>query len=198
MVLAKRGRDSHSMHDICCRLWTLGAYPTSDQLAVLFTTNLTLLADNPFAFVMDRVQRMVLISWPMGLFLLPCLRLPRRSCTRYRFRCLPDFRAREFSVNGSVLPAHGDVLDRTGYVMWYYNASPIWNEAVWTILGIVSALCLSMYIQWLLERAVAWGRLRQKTGAQADGAQMLYILAGLIVIAVFAVSPGLNDRYCFL
>ena len=66
----------------------------------------------------------------MGLFLLPCLRLPRQFLYALPVFAVYLIFSSKVSGNGSVLPAQGDVLDRTGYVMWYYNASPIWNEAV--------------------------------------------------------------------
>ncbi|MEO6457250.1 MAG: glycosyltransferase family 39 protein [Chloroflexia bacterium] len=151
---------------------------------------------DPLGFLLARAPFIGLVITPVGLFIAPILTRPRRVLL-----ALPTFVILSVLIfvnthyNGSAFPPNGNVLDHRGFVMFYYNAAPIWSEPVWAVIGIGSAFILSLYVAALIERALQEPGLRQRFGRHAGPAWMLYVLAVLMAGLVIGIIPLLFDRY---
>ena len=151
---------------------------------------------DPVRYLRSRLPFIGLLVNAFGLFFLPVLRLPRRPLLAMPlFGALAVLLFLNTHFNGSAFPTNGNVLDRTGFVMWGYGAAPIWAEWVWALIGILSAFVLALYITALLEKGLKSLRLKRRESRKADPAYMLYILAALMGAFVFFVTPVLFDRY---
>ncbi|HKP51805.1 MAG TPA: glycosyltransferase family 39 protein [Chloroflexia bacterium] len=162
--------------------------------AVVMTNNIQSFMYDPVTYIARRGQGIGWIVLSMGLYLAPLARLPRR-----RLLLIPIFGLLALSLAisvrfwGSAFPVNGNVLDNTGFVMWYYHAAPIWAEWVWLSLGVVSAAILSLYLAALGEDVHDWWRARRER--TADPALMLYLLASAMAAVIVIIMPTLNDRY---
>jgi 4-amino-4-deoxy-L-arabinose transferase-like glycosyltransferase len=151
---------------------------------------------NPIQFFASRVPFVGLLINGLGLFLLPVLRLPRRlllAMPLFALFAVLVFLNTHF--NGSAFPTNGNVLDRTGFLMWNYAAALIWAEWVWALIGICSGFILALYAVSLLEGVRESRTLARRDRQQADPTLMLYIQAVLISGFVLFVTPVLYDRY---
>jgi 4-amino-4-deoxy-L-arabinose transferase-like glycosyltransferase len=156
------------------------------------------LAEAPLGYLMGRGQRIAWSLSALGLCLMPVLRLPRRPILAVPvFMLLVFFLVRGAQLYGSVFPASGNVLDHTGFVMAGYSSAIVWDERVWSILGIASAAMLSLHLAYCAERAWRWYRSGQGGSGVSfqDPAMMVYLSGLMFAGVVLALMPNLYDRY---
>lgn len=168
----------------------------STVLSGLLSEMLAESARDPVGYLLARAPFVGRLLNGLGLFLLPVLRLPRRPLLSMPlFGALAVLIFLNTHFNGSAFPTSGNVLDRTGFVMWNYNAAPLWAEWIWASIAILSALVLSLYVTALMERIFTSPHQRRGQNWAADPAYMLYIQAALMTGFVFLATPVLFDRY---
>jgi 4-amino-4-deoxy-L-arabinose transferase-like glycosyltransferase len=153
-------------------------------------------------------NRLLRLTWAMqalGLALLPVLRLPKRPIRAlsilagmvcYEFLSVST-RGSVFPRNGNVVDQNGNVVDSTGFLMYSYNAQPIWNQGVWALLGILGALAFSLYMIFALEQIITWLRSRpwRRTERSLGPTFILYALAAMLAGVMVIATPFIFDRY---
>ena len=153
------------------------------------------LAD-PLAYLMDRVQRVDWVLTIPGLLLLPLLWKPRRILlTGGVFVVLVVLQLRSAHDFGTLLPAFGNVVDHTGFVMGFYSAAPIWNESTWTILGVAGSLAVAVCVTLCYEQVASWVSTRPWRSRLDDPVLLVYVFGALYALVVFLLPLFLFDRY---
>lgn len=151
---------------------------------------------HPSEYMLRRLQADVLMIPALGLSLLPLVRVPRRlflSGLLLTLIIIFQVKSREFY--GSTFPLPGSIVDRTGFIMLFYDAAPIWTEWLWLLLGILGSLSISLHLVAYAEQIVNCLRSNKPWRQRAvDPALLLYFLAFLL-LASTQVSIFLVDRY---
>jgi hypothetical protein len=108
-----------------------------------------------------------------------------------------------------MFPLYGAVLNITGFNFLEYEAVPLWNQNVWTAIGIAAAMALSLYLALGLDRLWRWARvvIRSRRGesgwrgwwrsARRDPhpAAVLYLFGAGTALVTAVATIGLFDRY---
>jgi 4-amino-4-deoxy-L-arabinose transferase-like glycosyltransferase len=151
---------------------------------------------NPWGVVVVQAQRVVWVVTILGWALLPVIVLARRPLLALvLYVGFVFFQLRGVTFVGTMFPEFGNIVDRTGFVLYDYRALPVWNVTVWSLIGLLGTLFLSLFIVSYGERLVAWLRSRPWRGERdADPVLMLYFTLALMGLLTFA-SPFLFDRY---
>jgi 4-amino-4-deoxy-L-arabinose transferase-like glycosyltransferase len=153
-------------------------------------------AQHPLQYVEWRVER---ISWALsvlGLCLLPLATLPRRPLAALPFfGLLLFFQFQGLQLAGTIFPQNGNIIDHTGLMLFSYNAAPIWNEAIWSLIGVASSLALSLFLAACAEQLWRWLQSRPWRARAGDASLLLYFLGLMTAGVVLFVTPFLFDRY---
>jgi hypothetical protein len=152
--------------------------------------------EDPWGAVVTQAQRLVLVAPALGWALLPLLTRARKAImVPVVFTGFVFFLIRGVTIAGTMFPEFGNVVDRTGFVMYEFNALPVWNIVVWSLIALLGTFILSVFIVSCGERVVEWVRSRPWRGArEADPTLLLYVTAALIGLLTIA-APYLYDRY---
>ena len=151
---------------------------------------------NPGTALLGRAQRLVWVATLLGWALLPILAFPRRLLAALvLYAGFVALQVRSVLIAGSMLPESGNVIDRTGFGMYDYNARPVWDLQVWSLVALSGTLFVALLLTNYGERLLGWLRSRPWRNVRtADPALMLYatvIILGLVTV----ISPFMFDRY---
>lgn len=153
--------------------------------------------EDPMSYLLGRSLRLTWTLSTVGLFLLPMVRLPKRPILIMPLILFFGFFLfKSGQQYGTLFPVGVNTVNFTGFEMYGYDAAPIWSQAVWSVLGILSILVLSIYLARCAEEAVEWLRSRAwaKSGRQQP-VLMPYVLGLLLAGTVLVVTPSMFDRY---
>jgi hypothetical protein len=154
--------------------------------------------EDPLGYAQGRMMHITWTVSALGLYLLPVLRMPRRPLLALLFFVpLGYFLLRSGQLFGSLFPVSGNMVDHTGFEFGYYSAETTWSQPIWAIVGVVSAIALSLYGAICLERGWEW--MRHVRGSEqarlADPVLLPYLLGLMLALTVLFVTPSLYDRY---
>ena len=80
--------------------------------------------------------------------------------------------------------------------MYAYDPSQVWNQSVWTLLGIAGGVVFSLFLLgWIRDIA---GDIRSKPWRNPDAQDTAFVplaLAGMTAAVVVVATPFLFDRY---
>jgi 4-amino-4-deoxy-L-arabinose transferase-like glycosyltransferase len=156
------------------------------------------LVEDPLGYIQGRMMHITWTVSALGLYLLPALRMPRRSALALLFFVpLAFFLLRSGQIFGSLFPVSGNMVDHTGFEFGYYSAETTWSQSVWAILGVASAIVLSLHGAMCLERGWDWLRhaRRSEQSRLADPLLLPCLLGLMLTLTVLFVTPSLYDRY---
>jgi len=145
----------------------------------------------------SRLQMMTWVLEVTGLFLAPILRLPRRLWIALPiWTTLLVIQVRSMLAGVSLFPENGSVIDHTGFAMFGYNSTPVLSEWVWTALGMLGSLLISLQVAHFIERTVDWFRRKPwRKRSESDPVLMIYASGLLMAAAIFSLTPFVYDRY---
>ncbi|MDQ3929955.1 MAG: glycosyltransferase family 39 protein [Chloroflexota bacterium] len=150
----------------------------------------------PLEYIVHRIQLDIGIVPILGLSLLPIIRLPRRPLYSLPLIALIVlFQIRSFQQGGTILPMNGNIIDHRGLAMLYYDAEPLFPEAVWLLLGITGACVVSFYVVACGEELLDRFRNRVRGLRIEDPALLLYLVAFMLGAMTLMVTFFLYDRY---
>jgi 4-amino-4-deoxy-L-arabinose transferase-like glycosyltransferase len=171
------------------------AQPTT-LASIVASDVVSYIVQHPLAFAVARMQHDAWLTYAVGLFLLPVLKLPRRRLlTLAVFGVLITFIIFTLSLYGSAFPPAGNVIDHTGFVMYDYPAATLWSEGIWVVLAIIGALSFSIYAVATGEDVWLWissGGLRSRT---RNPVLVVYLVGIMLAALILVITPYVFDRY---
>jgi 4-amino-4-deoxy-L-arabinose transferase-like glycosyltransferase len=149
-------------------------------------------------YLIERGQRFVWMLPSLGLCLLPVIRRPRNLMIAVPiFIFLVAYQVRSLQLTGTLFPQNGNILDFTGFIMFFYNANMVWSGWVWLLLGIAGSVLFSLRFASAIEDLRDWARSRPWRNPELaqDPAAILYAWSLLLVVVIVVLTPFLFDRY---
>jgi 4-amino-4-deoxy-L-arabinose transferase-like glycosyltransferase len=175
--------------------WTQPAPLVSQLVTQVMYSQLS----DPLGSMWLQLRRSVVVLQLPGLCLLPLVFYFRSRHPLFAtpiFVVLFLFQFNVMQVFGTAFPAFGSLVDHTGLLMYDYAKQPLWSEQLWTLLGILGTLSISLFLASCIQVMCSKIREKRRTSrqAQADPAIFVYTVALLLTAVTFA-SPFLFDRY---
>ena len=154
---------------------------------------------DPIGSAWLQLRRSVVVLQLAGLSLLPLIFYfqPRHPIFAVPiFLVMFLFQFNVIQVFGTVFPPFGSLVDHTGLLMYDYAKQPVWSEQLWTFLGILGTLSMSLFLVSCFQALCSTLQKTRPTSTRAHSHPILLVYtAGVLLTAVSISSPFLNDRY---
>jgi hypothetical protein len=151
------------------------------------------------ADILERITARARAAMITGLLLVPILRVPKRPrvailLTAIILALLVSY----FMVVGSLFPNFGNVLNRNGLTGCCPTIAPVWNEAVWTTLGIAGGVSIAVLLAATTDAWESRPKFSALRRALSDPAWVVYGFGLLSALALLPPFYNVFDRYLLL